>query len=315
MITLFVGDNDIGCRQKAQAYDSQAFLVDNSNWKKIIQNKFDQDITIFTSFADLPKIDSSTAALWDIISIADKIFYCPPYRWSDETGNFTWTSQQCLLEYYLYQAQLLGCSVFGLDISKYRESPYLELVQKRTCNNQCLWVSGCSISHGVGVNIEERYGTIVGCKLNLPTHHLTHFGTSLEWAADQILRSDIRSGDIVIWGLTHETRAPLARNGRIGTLTDNQESIDQRLDETRYYKAITSVYQVINSSRKVGYRLILLPLLCSEKLRMNLIHQDEFHSLPFQTRYLDVGSDNLHPGARQHKAYVDFCLDILNHGR
>lgn len=311
MITLFVGDNDVALSTQAIAYDARAILVDESNWKAILQTKSDQNITIYTSLADLPKIDSKTFALWQIICVAHTIFYCPPSVWSDDTGTFAWSGQKCLTEYYLYMAQLSGRSVTGLNLDHYRVSPYLKLVQKRLDDRRSVWISGCSISHGVGVAEQERYGTIVGTTLNLPTYHLTRVGTSLEWAADQLLRSDIRSGDIVIWGLTEETRGPLARDGKILILDHSREFIAQRLDETRYYKAITSVNQVVNITRKLGCQLILLPLICSEKLRMDLLHCPELLNLPYQTNYVDLGSDGLHPGPKQHKIYADFCLGLV----
>lgn len=311
VITLFVGDNDIGLAEQAQKYDARAFLVDSSNWKKIVQNQSDRETTIFTSLADLPKIDRETHALWDIICIADKIFYCPPTRWSDDTGGFSWTDQKCLVEYYLHLAHKSGRTVVGLDLDRCSQSPYLELVDKRIDDGRCLWISGCSVSHGVGVNPRERYGALVGDALGLPTVHLTRAATSIEWAADQILRSDIRARDLIIWGLTQETRGPLARDGKILVLDDSRDLIAQRLDETRYYKAISSVNQVINVSRKIGCQLILLPLLCSEKLQMDLLHHPEFHSMSYRMEYVDLGADDQHPGPLQHKIYADFCLGII----
>lgn len=309
MITLFVGDNDTGLQEQAIAYDKRAFLVDCSNWNRVVATP--EPVTIYTSLADLLKIDQDTNALWDIINVAEKIFYCPPSKWSDETGIFSWTSQKCLTEYLLHSAAQSGRQVIGLDLSRYRQSSYLELVHERTDDGRCLWISGCSISHGIGVDPAERYGTQVGNILSIPTYHLTRGSSSIEWAADQILRSDIRSGDVVIWGLTQETRGPLARNGRVLTLPDSKNFIEQRLDETRYYKAISSVNQVINISRKLDWQLILLPLICSEKLHMDLVHHAEFHNMPYQTKYVDLGTDNLHPGPEQHKIYANFCLDVI----
>lgn len=311
MITLFVGDNDQSLASQALAQDPTAFLVDHSNWKQIVRDKPVADLTIYTSLSDLPKIDKHTGALWDLVQIADRIFYCPPEKWSDDTGPFRWTSQQTLTEYYLHLARQNGKSVVGLDLERYKNSSYLELVDKRINDSKSLWISGCSVSHGVGVDVHQRYGDLIAKQMSIPAYHLTQSGASLEWAADQILRSDIRSGDIVIWGLTEETRAPVAKNGGIFPMDDGPANIDYRLDETRYYKAITSVHQVINHCDKIGCDLILLPLICSERLCMGLSDQKSFYHLPYQLKPLDYGLDNLHPGPRQHKFYADFCLNII----
>jgi hypothetical protein len=314
MLTLFVGDNTEHTAKCALAYDPSALLIDYANWKKVLQKPSDEiSATGYTSLSDLPKINSDVSVLWELLQIADNIHYVPPEIWSDHTTNFSWCGQQTLTEFYLYQCKLSGKNVFGLEIEKYRTSDYLHLVSQRNTNDPSLWVSGCSISHGEGVNPSERYGTLIGKSLSVPTHHLTQGGSSLEWQADQILRSDIRSCDIVIWGLTNEKRAPLACNSTITLWPDNTiEEVEYRLHETRYYKAITSVFQVINFCRKINCQLILLPLICTEKLQMDLVHQDCYYQLPYQINFLDLGNDNSHPGPKQHEFYADFCLDILN---
>lgn len=311
MINLFIGDCGYHIAVSAKKYDAGAFLVDFSNYKKILEDNH-QDITIYTSLGDLPKIDKYGSVLWKLILKSDKIFYCPPVHWSDHNDGFSWVSQQVLTEYYVYSAKLQGKITNYIDLTKYKESKYLELAEYRTSDQPCLWISGCSISHGVGVDPDQRYGYIVGSSTDRPTYHLTRPGSSLEWQADQILRSDIQKLDIVIWGLTEESRAPCARNGKIIAWPDHTiEDINYRSDETRYYKAITSTFQVINFCNKVGCRLILLPLLCKEKLQMDLINQLSYYQLPYQENFLDIGTDGIHPGPRQHQAWADFCIDIL----
>lgn len=315
MITLFVGDNDQSLCDRAKEYDPSAVLIDHSNWRKFLKHASSQDtITGYTSLSDLPKINEHGSILWELLKISDKIYYSPPIGvWSDHNGGFSWTSQKILTEFYLSQCQMIGKNVIGLNLENYKKSNYLDLKEKRINDSPSLWVSGCSISHGVGVTQDERYGTLIGKSLQRPTYHLTKPGSSLEWAADQILRSDIRQEDLVIWGLTQEKRAPLARNSdMIPWPDDTIDDVEYRMHETRYYKAITSVFQVINFCNKIQCQLILLPLICSEKLRMDLVHQESYHNLPYDIRFIDIGSDNIHPGPKQHQFWADFCLDIIN---
>jgi len=314
MLTLFVGDNTEYTAKCATEHDPLALLIDYANWKKVLQKSSNEiSITGYTSLSDLPKINSDVSVLWELLQIADNIHYVPPVIWSDHTKGFSWNSQRTLTEFYLYQCQQSEKNVFGLELEKYQTSAYLHLANLRNTDESSLWISGCSISHGVGVNTSERYGALLGKSLSMPTYHLTKEGSSLEWQADQILRSDIRSVDTIIWGLTQEKRAPMVYNGKITSWPDNTiEDVEYRLHETRYYKAITSVFQVINFCRKINCQLILLPLICTEKLQMDLIHQHCYYQLPYQINFLDLGNDNLHPGPKQHEFYADFCLNILN---
>jgi hypothetical protein len=313
MITLFVGDCGEYLCECAKKHDPDAFLIEFSNYKKILK-KINQkeSFTAYTSLADLPKITDCGSPIWELLSRSDNIYYMPPESWSDDDGSFSWGKQKILLEFYLYHCQLSGKQVTGLDLAEYKNSKYLDLVAIRNNDAQSLWVCGCSITHGKGINDDQKYGNIIGKTLSVPTYHLTALGSSLEWQADQILRSDIRKSDIVIWGLTHEKRAPLSKNGMTVPWPDDTiENVEYRLHETRFYKAITSVYQVINFCNKIGCKLILLPIICSENLQINLIHQDCYYQLPHQFDFLDLGTTKVHPGPKQHRAWADFCLEIL----
>ena len=314
MITLFVGDNVEYLANHAKSHDSNAFLIDFSNWKKILKNYSPEDrFTAYTSLSDLPKIDEHISVLWELLKIAHTIYYVPPEVWSDHSKDFQWNEQQTLTEYYLYQQQLSGKEVHGLDLIHCQTSGYLELTDKRNNDDKLLWISGCSISHGIGVDTREKYGHLIGNTLSMTACYLTMPGSSLEWQADQILRSDIRKSDIVIWGLTNEKRAPIAKNGEVLSWPDDTiEDVEYRLHETRFYKAITSVFQVINFCKKIGCKLILLPIISSEKLQMSLIGQESYHQLPYQIKFLDLGSDGTHPGPKQHQFWTNFCLNILN---
>ncbi len=310
MITLFVGDNSQHTADRALAQDPSSFLIDCSNWKKTLVRA--EPFTAYTSLADLPKINRKISVLWELMHRADRIHYVPPETWNDGDG-FSWTSQQTLTEYYLHLQEMQGKTVIGLDLSAPRPSRYLNLADCRSSNEPVLWISGCSISHGVGVDTDQRYGTWIGRSISRHTYYLTAPGSSLEWQADQILRSDIRENDIVVWGLTQEDRAPIIHNGRVVPWPDTTlQDVEYRLHETRYYKAITSVFQVINFCHKIGCRLILLPLNCSQKLQMDLRQQDCYFQLPYQTKFLDLGNDRIHPGPVQHQYWADFCIDIIN---
>lgn len=311
MITLFVGDNQEYLAVAAKQHDSNAVLIEHNNWFQVLQQE-KTTTTFYTSLGDLPKIDHEISVCWELLQLADVIHYIEPKVWSDATDKFNWSNQKNLLEYYLYLQKKAGKQVLGLNIEPYRYSSYLDLQAQRCSDQPLIWVAGCSVSHGIGVEPDERFGYLTGQHLQIPVCHLTRPGSSVEWAADQILRSDIRSTDTVIWGLTQEVRAPRAINGQIDSW-GNQDlfDLDYLMDETRFYKAVTSVHQVINFCGKIGCQLFLLPLISSEKLIMALIHEHCLVALPYQAKFVDYGTDNIHPGPKQHQIWADICVDLI----
>jgi hypothetical protein len=197
--------------------------------------------------------------------------------------------------------------VQGLDLLEYQNTKYLRLNSIRDTDSPVLWVSGCSISYGIGVNTFEKYGELLSSSLNLPVTYLTKSGSSLKWQSDQILRSDIQKDDIVVWGLTQEVRTVKIKDGKV--LTENDPEI--RLDEHRLYDAVTEIYQVVNFCRKIQCQLVLLPIISSEVLNLLLVHLDEYTHLPYRTKPLDYGTDHLHPGPLTHKWYAEYAVNKI----
>lgn len=306
-ITVYVGDNDSSLAINATTHNNNAYLVHTKNYNEFLNYTTTNDITVYTSLTDLPKINNERSVLFDILQKADNIVYSPPLKWSDASSEFNLTSQKMLIEYYLLLINNTKNNVTGLPLTV-SENKYLKLADKRTSTANALWVAGCSIPHGVGVLTNEKFGTIVAKTLNMPMVNITKGGSSIEWASDQILRSNMQTGDIVVWGLTSEYRAPLWNRGEVVGETNGAILIE----ETRMYKAITAVHQVINFCNKAEVKLILLPLICSEQMRVYLNDEPDFYQLPYQTKPLDYGSDNAHPGPKQHKFWADFCLTAIN---
>lgn len=306
-ITLFVGDNENGLAEQAQKKDPSAFLIEFENYKKFLTTDYINNITVYTSFSDLPKITCDRAVFFEVLKKADNIFYCPPLKWSDHSVDFSWNSNRVITEYFLYQTNLIKNNVQGLDLTQYQNSTYLSLVEPRRAIEKQLWIAGCSIAHGVGVSSNEKFGTLISNKLNVPVSHITKGGSSIEWAKDQILRSNIRKGDVVIWGLTQEVRAPKANTAKVVFETNP----DILLDETSLYRAVTSVHQVVNFCKGISAQLVLVPIICSEHLQLLIHDLDEYYQLPYQTKFLDIGTDGMHPGPIQHRAWADIICKLL----
>lgn len=306
VINLYVGDAQEYLSVVAKGTDPDAQLVNRNNYSYFLSDNFTSGV-VYTSLADLPKIDTRNI-LHELMLKADAIFYSPPDVWSDHSDMFSWESQQTLVEYLLSNMHNQRHNVVGIDNLTYRKPDYLTLFDTRPDNRSCIWIAGCSIAHGVGVKPEQRFGDIIAKKINRSPVFLTQGGSSIEFQSDQILRSNLREGDIVVWGLTSELRAP--KFHRI--LSPEKDDVVIRTSETRLYKAITSVHQVINFCEKISVKLILLPLLCTEHLRLMLSGNTCYHDLPYQPKTVDYGTDNIHPGPMQHQQWAEYCINFLN---
>ena len=317
-VNLFVGDCTEYLSISAKEFEKTSYLVDFSNFEQYLKLS-NVNITVYTSAADLPKISKDRAVFYEVLQKADQIYYRPPTRWSDYDPEFSLQNQQQLTEYFLYLVNQEKCNVNGLNLESYTSSPYLALQTQRIDNQSQLWIAGCSVAAGVGVEFNKKYAVSVAQNFNGKFLDLSMGGSSLEFAADQILRSDIRSGDTVVWGLTSEYRAPYwdRTNQRVATINNHTfdycrtNKADDITDETRLYKSVISFNQVANFCTKVDAKLIAVPLVCSEALQLLLNNHESYYQLPYQPKFIDLGTDNLHPGPKQHQWYADHINKII----
>jgi GNAT superfamily N-acetyltransferase len=189
-----------------------------------------------------------------VLRSADQIVYAPPPngKWSDDDRGVSqlqqWTEDY--LKIFSFRT-----SVKNFFLEEPNNKPgILELTDSRKSTEKQLWTVGCSISHGVGVELNQRYGHLLSEDLNLPVSFLTKGGSSVIWAADQILRSDIQCNDLIIWGITSSPRAPWFNN-KVNHIVTNSYKQDPGLDrkfsfdyftsEDITYRSVTSVFQVI----------------------------------------------------------------------
>ena len=149
---------------------------------------------------------------------------------------------------------------------------FLSINDTRKTNDSQLWIVGCSFAHGNGINKDQRFGQLLADKFNIPVSFLTQGGTSISWAADQILRSDICANDIVVWALTGAARLVfLDEKNKLNHVYANN------FDDTPYikdflnknflvsnhmlYESFTHICQVKNYLEKIGACFILAVIL------------------------------------------------------
>jgi hypothetical protein len=174
------------------------------------------DISPGTYYASLGDLDN-LLNFSKMLRQADLIVYAPPDKWSD--SFFGKSKMQLWTEDYL-KAFTHFRPIENLPdrlITKVPEnkSTILKLSDVRKTDQPQLWVSGCSYTIGVGVQYNQRYGQLLADQLNLPVSFLSENGSSITWAADQILRSDLRENDILVWGLTSLPRINYFKNNEV----------------------------------------------------------------------------------------------------
>lgn len=198
----------------------------------------------------------------------------------------------------------------------------------RTTDSRQLWIVGCSITQGVGVQFDSSYPILLSKKLNLPLQLLAKSGSSIEWQSDLIARADIKAGDIVIWGITSYSRISFMSDESYDSCpVRHYPLINNALNywNLNYFDspslaALTfkSIFKIQRLCEEIGAKLYLANFLdpCWSSLLynnmsnyINFVDQLDEQGL---VKFLDLGIDNLHPGPRQHQHYADKLFELIN---
>ena len=265
----------------------------------------------YTSIGDLDSLLDFAKVLMQ----SDLTVYAPPDKWSD--SFFGKSKMQIWTEDYLAAFAHHGKLIQNLPAPNLKnKSTMLKLSDPRKIAHPQLWIAGCSISHGIGVSDKQRYGQILSEQLNLSVSFLTRESSSVIWAADQILRSDLKEDDILIWGLTSIPRLPLFSDNKLHHVNPTSTNFQELLvhyNEDVLYRSLTSVYQVINFCKKIKIELFLVNLL--DDMLVNYLKDDvEVLSLSKLwgrdpgDLFVDVGTDGRHPGIKSHAFYAEEIL-------
>lgn len=211
---------------------------------------------------------------------------------------------------------------------------YLKDESTRPSNEKLLWVTGCSVTQGVGVEEHQRYADIIAETMKLEKVMLARSGSSITWQADQLLQSDICEDDIVIWGLTNFQRIDYAEG--LDWLSIPASNLEFKNHFWKYWKydyfdsythsltCIKSILHVVNFCKKAKAKLILVNLIEDSWCSFVFTKDDNYIDLTRafdqdgRYRFIDYGWDNDHPGPEQHKEYARQILNFIeetNHGK
>lgn len=317
MITIVVGDVTNLVQEHAQQLDVNAQLLTEKTNKQLLPG------TYYASLADFAGYRSFV----DMLDQADQIVYWPPAQWSDQNKQGIshmkkWT-EHCL--FYFNDKKIVSGAAFAKSID---DQSILKLADTRKSKDHQLWIAGGSDSFGVGVEPGQRFGQLIADSLKLSVSFLTEIGASMEWAADQILRSDIQSGDTIIWSTVPVSRFPFYHDQSVVHVNvdhykrnpkfNHQVDIDQLGNmNTVLYRPMLSVERVQNMCNKLGIQLIIAGIAnhseyTSYLLKFkNYIHLAGRFGLDTSNEYLDFGTDGYHQGPKMHQWYADQIIAKL----
>lgn len=248
---LFVSDNSEFIAEYAKKHNNEFQLLTEENYHSISSSG-----SYYTSLADLP-----WDKLLEVCLQSNEIVYFPPPTW--QSVSLKDNTELFLKNLVLHHK--ISVKGYTVATDKYN---VLGLKNIRNTQGKQLWIAGCSYAAGRGlVSDQDRYASHLSAMLKLPYCDLSDVATSISWSADQLLRSDLRSGDIVIWSLTSINRKVyynqdqhfFATSRTIDNLANTDKLYFSRLllDDNAAFEAVQSVKQVINICNKLNCNLVI----------------------------------------------------------
>jgi len=305
---LFVGDVGEYLSTIAKAVDPTSSLL-------VSRQDINSGNTYYTSIPDMGELQ-------DFVSVctnAEHITYSPPEHWNNRPKEHT---QQYWTEYLLTNISQ-KVPVDNLPDYKKAYASLMEPLDVRKSNNPQIWSVGCSITYGVGVEIHETWREKVGKKLTLPVSNLSKEGTSIIWAANQILQSDIRPGDYVLWGLTSNNRflavdSDVESVVHLNAVSFYEKDIKGKFpleyidSDTTIAHNINAIRNVYNFCKKMNAKLVIQSVMIDwDNLWQNYNVPCFEQTVTWPDNYLDLGTDNKHPGPKQHTYFAENFLKLI----
>jgi hypothetical protein len=191
-----------------------------------------------------------------------------------------------------------------------------------------LWSVGGSALTDPNITESQQVGNIIADYTSMPITHLVANGASNDWCADQILRSDVRSGDIVLWNIMFETRFPFwhDQTNQVIHVQQNYKKFskveidlsehaiaDWLTSKHCFYSTVTHAHQVLNFCNKIGAKLlpyVQYPVGISTETKEYFSNFPAFTVMPGE-KFIDVTVDGWHPGPAQHAQYAELLIQAL----
>lgn len=211
----------------------------------------------------------------------------------------------------------------------YQEAPWSFAVPQRPCPDPVLWVGGCSISAGCSINTTDSYAHQLSILFNMPLAMLAEGGSSIQRQFDRWVAADIKSGDILIWGLTNFSRLDVMVKDQWTKVTTSNY-FTELSEKYRYWNVdfFNSPTQAMSSIRQIlQFEKLCKKLSINDYCLVNIL--DDTWSpwiLDGHNKFLDIGAnsnpdnrynfvdygeDQMHPGPNQHRLYATKIANFI----
>ena len=310
--TLFVGDIHKELADDAKSHDPSAYLITKENYNFATG-------TVYTCIADMESLE----LFFHVCKCAEKIFYCPPETWSDQNKKGISDQKKITENILIYFSQFKFVHNLPVNQKNFLTKDYLQ--DTRKTDDKQLWIAGCSITDGRGIQEKDNWKTHVSNYFGLQYTDLSVSSSSIQFASDQICRSDIKKEDLVFWECTAQERYPAIHPesnelvhinpGKYVDQPEMMHSFDiDRLDEpTLQYQNVLAVRRAVNFCKKIGAKLVILGVMYDfDSVWQNYNVTCYRHLLCWPDEYLDLGTDNLHPGPLAHKMFANEFLTFYH---
>lgn len=178
-----------------------------------------------------------------------------------------------------------------------------------------LWVYGCSHSHGTGLNHNSKpYGIHLAEGLNLPLKLITKPGSSTHWSLRQLINSNLKKTDIVVWQITNPYRLSYFNGKQVTEVVlsycNNRTLIETYKDEQCFFLQMSYVNIGVQYLRSIGVKFIVVSV-DSRDMKFNHAYS-KYPEFYCATNFaVDRGSDNLHFGPLSHKNLANVLLSRI----
>ena len=307
---LYLGDGNPEFIQQVKQLDGTAFLVTKNNLDTFKHGSK-------SGYSSMRELDTKNN-LVNALNSADQIHYINslpatfnPMLHCDTGSNVL----QLYLEHYNYKTN----KVVGLK--NFCSTKFKELKKPITNRRSNVWIAGCSVTFGVGVEVDERYGSLIEKEFGVVANYIAIPGGSNQWVANQLLKSNIQKNDIIFWGITNPHRLhyrPMHNEKHINTASYVQDKqLNTYVDISRLtsfdnlYQNIDSVIQVAKYANSIDATLFMQSVI-PDFFLVPFLNDVKNHLAPFELdqTYTDFGTDNLHPGPEQHKIFAKNFMDM-----
>lgn len=309
MTVLFVGNIDESPSIEAKKFASAATLILPDN-----VNKMSDYAVAYISIGD-----HSIEDFLRCLDQAKELHYAPSNQWEhDETRQ---TTERWLM-YFSHRKPVY-------NLPPETKNNFLKLADQRKSDKSQLWVVGDEIAAEIGLTPGNGVGSFLSKKLKTDASYLVDQSASIVWCSDQILRSDLRKDDKILWllppmGVINYYDLQVQRSIELANQAEQksnnpQDNLEQLQNTNLMHINLAAIDRVINVTRLIGCDLVIsTPPVNNAKLESELLDylvlQKEFvHCYADSVSYLDLNFNGAGegPGPLQHQKYADLFYPSL----